>query len=255
VAGSPKSRRSKPVFTRDEIEAALIDGHWRYGGLIHREAADVFATSLRTEPSTQATGHALLSRLFGEYAASLETHGAWAWAMRNRFRRGTFIDAYLDYMNRDVHAFYEFVRGHEGDVTDLLRLPPTDRIVEVAAATEMAFSADEFRAGLDARYARLKIAADLWFGHEGILIQAYNKTKHGAPMVRMTTPDDPRRFEFVVPDRQKQGDDRYRLVMFTLSRKTIDTLSNNVESMTASITELAGLTRLLSMVGLLYEQA
>jgi hypothetical protein len=160
----------------------------------------------------------------------------------------------MTYTNRDVGNFYEFVRDHEADVTDLLRVPSTARVARAAQDREESFSAKDFQAGLDARYSRLKLAADLYFSFDRILIDVYNKTKHGAPMVRLTAADDPRRFEFIVLDREKVGDDRYRLALFTLDKKTIATLGQNVESMTTSITELAGLTRLLNYFGLLYEQ-
>lgn len=244
----------QPWYTRQQIESALIDGHWRYGGLIHQKAADALVAALRNEASDRATGHALFSRLFGEYAASLETHGAWAWALRNRFARGSFLDAYLDYSNKDVSDFYALVKKHEDGVVDLLRLPSAERVAEVAQVSQPMFSAEGFQEGLDARYKRLKLAADLYFGNDRILIDTYNKTKHGAPMVTMLSPENPRRFEFVVPDRRATGSDRYRLSAFTLTKKLTDNLTQNIESMTTSITELASLTRLIDMFGLLYEK-
>jgi hypothetical protein len=241
-------------YTGQEIEAALIDGHWCYGGLIHQKTADVLLRALKTEASDTATGHALAARVFGEYAAALETHGAWAWALRNRFERGSFLDAYLDYTNKDVADFYKLVRSHEGDLSDLLRLPSPSRVQEVAVVQFPEWTEEEFAAGWAARYDRLEVAADLFFGYDGILIQTYNKTKHGAPMVRIVDPENPRRFEFVVTARGKTGGDRYDLVTFTLGPKLIGTLANNVKSMTTSITELASLTRMLVMLGLLYER-
>lgn len=240
-------------YTGRELEAALIDGHWRYGGLIHQRTADVLLTALKTEPSDTATGHALAARVFGEYAAAVETHGAWAWALRNRFDRGSFLDAYLDYRNNDVTGFYALVRDHEGDLTDLLRLPTLKRVSEVAKVRFPEWSEEQFAAGWVARYERLKTAADLFFGHRGLLIQTYNKTKHGAPMVRVVEPENHRRFEFVLTAQDKTGDDRYELATFTLGPKLIAQLGNNVKSMTTSITELASLTNLLVMFGLLYE--
>jgi len=43
-----------------------------------------------------------------------------------------------------------------------------------------------------------------------------------------------------VPHRSRQGDDRYQLARFTVSKTMIDTLEANVASMTTSIRELAG---------------
>lgn len=241
-----------PPYTRQQIESALIDGHWKYGGLIHQKAADALTSALSDQPSDTATGHALFSRLFGEYVAALETHGAWAWALRNRFDRGSFIDAYLDYTNRDVDTFYAAVQTHEGDLSDLLRLPSSDRVAEVEQVRMPAFTAKGYEEGQVARYKRLKIAADLYFSNDRILTLTYNKTKHGAPMVRLLAPENFRQFEFVVPDRERQGDDRYRLVKFTVDKRQIKTVATNVRSMTTSIQELAGMTKLLDMSGLLY---
>ncbi len=243
-------------YKRQQVEAALIDGHWRYGGLIHQKAAEALLAALKDEPSDPATGHALAARLFGEYAAALETHGAWAWALRNRFERESFIDAYLDYTNRDVSEFYAVVRDHTGDLVDLLNVPRPQRLDEIAQAKfpEMLSEGESFAEGFAARYERLKKASELYFGHDRVLIDTYNKTKHGAPMVQLIEPDNHRRFEFVVPNRSKSGDDRYSLATFLLDKTLIETLENNVSSMTMSITELAGLTRLLDMFGLLYER-
>jgi hypothetical protein len=227
-------------FTRQQIEAALIDGHWRYGGLIHQKAAEALLAALGDVPSDRATGHALAARLFGEYAAALETHGAWAWALRNRFERESFVDAYLDYTNRDVSEFYAAVRDHNGALEDLLHLPSPERLAEVVRERFPEMLEEGVAEGYVARYDRLKMASELYFGHDRILIDTYNKTKHGAPMVQL--------------DRGKSGDDRYSLVTFLLDRKLMETLENNISSMTTSITELAGLTRLLEMTGLLYER-
>jgi hypothetical protein len=81
------------AFMKREIEAAFIDGHWRYGSSIHEKAAEALATSLG-EPADTPTGHALFSRLFGEYAASLETFAAWGWSLRGRVEPGSFLDNY-----------------------------------------------------------------------------------------------------------------------------------------------------------------
>ena len=111
------------------------------------------------------------------------------------------------------------------------------------------------REGFEARYIRLKVAAELYSKDRRILTVAYNKTKHGAPMVRLLNPENFRQFEFVVPDRNKSGDDRYQLAKFTVTKTMIETLEANIASMTTSIRELAGLTKLINMAGLLYERS
>ncbi len=241
-------------YTRREIEAALISVHGEYGALIHQKAADALLAALRSSPSDRATGHALFSRLFGEYAATLETHGAWAWSVRNRFDRGSFIDAYLDYKNHEITAFYELVQDHDGDLRDLLRLPSAERVSAAMRPRHPLVTPEDFEEGLAARYKRLKIAADLYFSDDRILIDTYNKTKHGAPMVRIVDPDDPRRFELIVPEQGKAGEERYQLTTFTVTKTSITTLEQNIASMTTSIQELAVLAKLLEMFGLFYER-
>jgi hypothetical protein len=140
-------------------------------------------------------------------------------------------------------------------LVDLLRLPTPERMGAAAAQTELQEAdVDFFKLGWALRYNWLKNVADIFFSHEGLLVQTYNKTKHGAPMVQLTEPENPRRFEFVVTVAGATGDDRYQLAAFNLEPKLIAKLSNNVSSITTSITELASLARILLRLGLLYER-
>jgi hypothetical protein len=243
-------------FSRQEIERALIQGHYQYGGLIHEKVAEALIDGLSAEPSDTPTGHALASRLFGEFAASLETHGAWAWSLRNRFQRGSFLDAYLAYRNADIEAFYKLVETHEGDLSGLLRLPSPNRIAEAARKGPYPeFYADELLiTGFEMRYARMKDLAEMYFSNDRILIDTYNKTKHGAPMVRLVDRDNARQFEVIVAERPPISADPYLLAKFTVNKALITKLRSNIASITTSITELGRLTKLIDDVGLLYER-
>jgi hypothetical protein len=111
----------------------------------------------------EVTRHILFSRLFGEYAGSLETYGAWGWAIGSRSEHGSFLDAYLAYRNRDVGDFYVLVRDHERDLSDLLRLPPAEQIVAITMERNAELPAEGYEASLRAQYDRLKEAAEQYF--------------------------------------------------------------------------------------------
>jgi hypothetical protein len=91
-------------FSAREIETAFVADHWQYGSLVHQRAAEWLVGALAAEREP-AERHVLFSRLFGEFAGTLETYAAWAWSLRNRFEMGSFLDAYLGYSNRDVGEF------------------------------------------------------------------------------------------------------------------------------------------------------
>jgi len=59
-------------------------------------------------------------------------------------------------------------------------LPSPERIAEVELVRSPLSDADAFRERFDARYQRLKVAAEIYFKDRRILTLAYNKTKHGA---------------------------------------------------------------------------
>lgn len=242
------------LSTRD-IECALIDGHWRYGSLIHLRTAEALVGVLAGEREADAR-HVLFSRLFGEYAASLETFAAWAWALRNRFDRGSFLDAYLSYRNADVGDFYTLVRAHEGDLSDLLRLPPADHITEMAMARNAELPEEGYRESLRALYHRLKEAAETYFQTDRVVVDAFNKTKHGAPMLHLFEPDDETKFEIVMRVRRPADDDPrpYRFSAFTVTPESIEIQRHNVEVMTDHIRDLAAVTKMLLDADALYDR-
>jgi hypothetical protein len=250
-------------FSKSEIEAAFINGHWSYGSVIHEHTADALVAALGAA-SEPTVGHALFSRLFAEYAASLETYAAWAWALRNRSAPGSFLDGYLAYTNRNVRDFYALIRKHEGDLSSLLNLPSAAQIVEATLVRHQDIPEDEradlpeegYRAALDSAYERLKQGAERYFADDRILIDTYNKTKHGAPMLRLFDTNNARKFEVVMrnPVAGQQGEAPYRFAGFTVDRAEIEKMANNVHAMTLSIRDLASLTKVLLDAGVLYDE-
>jgi len=240
-------------LSTEDIERALVDGHWRYGSLIHLRTAEALVGVLAGERDPEAT-HILFSRLFGEYAATLETFAAWAWAMRNRFERGSFLDAYLGYRNHDVGEFYALVREHDGDLSDLLRLPPAEQLVELGMERDAELPREGYSDSLRALYDRLKEAAEAYFATDRVIVDAYNKTKHGAPMLRLFEPNDERKFEIVMRVRNPSDHDPrpYRFSAFTVSPDEIEKQRNNVEIMTDHIRDLASVTKMLLDADALY---
>ncbi len=248
-----------------DIEAALIDAHWRYGALIHHTSAEALAAALGSKPSDVATGHTLFSRLFGEYAGSFETFAAWGWSLRKRSQPGSFLTEYLRYRPGDVKKFYCLVRHHEGDASSLLCLPSRERIIEATVARHEEVPHDEREAlpsgerygdALDTLYERLKMTAEIYCAEGGILVAAFNKTKHGAPMLQPFETQNPRSFEFVMknPCSAVEGEPPFRFVAFTVTRSEVDKYLNNVHVMTEAIRELAGITKVVHDAGLLYDQ-
>jgi hypothetical protein len=244
----------KPLSTRD-IETAFVAEHWQYGSLVHQRAAEWLVGALAAEREP-AERHVLFSRLFGEFAGTLETYAAWAWSLRNRFERGSFLDAYLGYANRDVGNFYKFVADHESDLSDLLGLPATERIIELTMAKHAELPEEGYRDSLRAQYDRLKEAAGMYFETDRVIIDAYNKTKHGAPIVRLFEPDDPEKYEIILLNPVRgEGEPPYRFASFAVNDESIEKQRNNVDVMTDHIRDLASVTKVLLEAGVLYESS
>jgi hypothetical protein len=250
------SKGDKKAFSVREIEAAFIDGHWQYGARIHEEAATALHEAFgRTEDTTAR--HGLFSRLFGEYAATLETFAAWAIALRSRGEPGSFLAEYMGYENFEIGRFYEELQQHKGDLSDLLRLPSAETLIAIAIAREgedLAKNLDGYSDSLKAMYQRLKMAADQYFENDRVVVDAYNKTKHGAPMIRLHAPANDDTFEILLrnPQRKEPGEPPYRFARFTATPDSAQRMLDNVTYMTGSIQELAVLTKLLSDSDLLF---
>ncbi len=123
----------------------------------------------------------------------------------------------------------------------------------------MARSADlaeeGYRESLRAQYDRLKEAAGMYFQTDRVIIDAYNKTKHGAPMIRLFDRGNPTTYEIILrnPDRG-EGQPPYRFASFAVDDASIEKQRSNVEVMTTHIRDLAAVTTVLLDAGMLYEQ-
>lgn len=242
-------------LSKREVEAALISDHWNYGSLIHLRTAEALHRAL-AEPSEPTTGHTVFARLYGEFAATLETLAAVGIAFRARTTPGSFLDAYIGYRTSEVPDFYLNVASHTGDISDLLNLPAPEVVIALGAAKQddVGSNIDAFAGTLDALYERLKQAASMYRDDERLLTVAYNKTKHGAPLLRLFSPDNAREFELIMRDTTATDDRPFRFAKFEVTKQTADTLLQNVEAMTASIRELWVIARLLYDSGLLVSE-
>lgn len=246
------------ALSATDIEVALIEAHWRYGSQIHLKAAEALVAALGSQGSDAATGHSLFSRLFGEYAGSLETYAAWAWSLRERTEPGSFLKEYLSYRPGVVGTLYALALDHEGDLSDLLRLPPQADIVAAAVGRQGEEHAElppqGYHDALAAQYERLKTTAGDYFRTDRILITTFNKTKHGVPMLRLFEPEDHRAFEFVMenPRAAEEAGRPFTFAAFHVNADEVAKYLNNVQRMTEAISELAAITKVLHDVGMLY---
>ena len=189
---------------------------------------------------------------------------AWCSALRERSVPGTFLDAYLGYVNRDIGDFYALVRDHDGDPIELLRLPPDDVVVGAAVARHAEVSEDErvelpddgYAGSLRALGERLRQTSEQYFQTDRVLVDTYNKTKHGAPLVRLFEVENPRAFEIVLRNRRanEEGQPPYQFAAFHVTRDEIAKMNTNVAAMTLSIRDAAAMTKVLLDAGLLFDE-
>lgn len=227
-----------------EPERLLINQHWNYGARVHEEVADVLVARLG-EGTDLVHGHAVFTRLYQEQIAALEDFGAFAWALRERHDEG-FLSAYLRYQVRDVRAFWEIVRNHDGDLVSLLHLPPEDEIESVLA--HLPKTEDTLSEILAMRLANLKQGANQFFAENEIVISVYNKLKHGIPIIRENE-DDHRVFQVLL---FKNGVGSAR---FEITSQMIRKLHRNTQAWSTALRDLASLTKILFDGEILYEGA
>jgi hypothetical protein len=201
-----------------------------------------------------AVGHGLFLRLFAEYANALEVLGAWGWALRNRRDYKLFLDAYLAYPNNAPREFFRAVRrNRSGSLCLLLKLTREDRVVPAMAEGFGHWSSEECTRAMEECFGSLRRAAGHYFSADEIIRTAYNRSKHGATMLRV--PDlGSREFYVVAPHLSpggKRDRARYDLSKFTVNKKMIQSLEHGVGAAGLTIRFLAGLTRALSMADLL----
>jgi hypothetical protein len=236
------------------MEAAFLDGHWQYGGRIHEETVNAIVAAL-SAPSEVAVGHGLFLRLFTEFALSLETLGAWGWAIRNRRDFPLLLDGFLAYPHSAPREFFEATRrNRSGSIVRLLKLPPEAKLVPAVETAFEQWTEAQCRAALSETFLSLRQAATHYFTEDEIFRTTYNKAKHGATMLR--TPDlDERQFYVIAPHLNRRGASdkvRYDLPKFTVNKKMIGALQRRTELNGATIRVLAGVARALLHADLLY---
>lgn len=234
-------------------EAAFFDEHWRYGGRVHEETARALVAAL-SEPSEIAVGHGLFLRLFAEFALSLETLGAWGWAIRNRRGFPLLLDGFLAYPHGAPREFFTAVKRNRTGIVNLLRLPPEAKLVPAMVDGFEDWTAAQCRQVLVETFESLKQSAGHYFTEDEIFRTTYNKAKHGATMLRTADMDD-REFYVVAPHlviRGPRDTARYDLTKFTVNKKMIGALQRRTELNGATIRVLAGIAGSLLQADLLY---
>jgi len=228
-------------------EDEFLEQHVSGGALIHVTTVDALAAKLADE-TDEAERARLTLRVFAEYVNALETLGAWGWAIRERRSSRLLLDAFLSYQPSDVGRFYAAVSSHNGELADLLRLPPTETIT------------DAFRAGgaphgpLLADFARVEAnlgqAAEHYFRPDALFVTNYNKAKHGAPIIRDSTLA-PAEFYVLAPDRS-DGTGRYQFTKFSTKPESIAKIVGLTKATSETCRALVSFARNLKTVRLLY---
>jgi hypothetical protein len=227
-------------------EDEFLEQHLNGGALVHSTTARVLAAALAQEENDNEKARLAL-RIFAEYVNALETLGAWGWAIRNRRSSRLLLDAFLSYAPGDVKDFYRTVASHTGELSSLLRLPPTQTII------------DAFRkggaplGGLLGDFSRVETnlsqAAQHYFHPDELFVTNYNKAKHGAPIIR---DDQLKPGEFYVLAPGPTAAHRYMLSKFSSSDEMIEHTLKLIEMVSNTTRALVSFARNLKSTGLLY---
>lgn len=245
-------RRSGNVPTdRDHrFEDDFLEQHFTGGALIHLSTAKALARALEdaTEPGVRSR---LALRLFAEYVNSLETLGAWGWAIRNRGPRLLVVDAFLSYETHHVRDFYGSVSAHTGELRALLLLPPTQAITD--AFRRRGVSHTEMLHDLMVLEKRLKRAAEVYAGWEDdLFVTFYNKAKHGAPI--MLDPSLAEHEFWVVTPNRSSGPQRHAQSKFSSKPTRVSQVVDLVEHTSVTTQALIMFAANLKVAGLLYRE-
>lgn len=237
-----------PTQADHKREDVFLEQHIESGALIHQTTAEVLVAALETE--TDPLRRELLAlRVFAEYVSSLETMGAWGWAIRHRRKAPLLLDAFLSYGVVDVKGFFDVVSRHSGELSTLLALPPTQQITD-------AFRRGGFpHSGLLSEFSKLegnlKQASGHYFHPEELFVTSYNKAKHGAPIVH-----SPKlkvgEFFLIAPEREPGATGRYTFFKFGSDDETVSHTLKLVRWVSGSTQALVSFARNLKAAGLLY---
>lgn len=231
-------------------EAAWLELHREYGARIHEVGADALVAALGS-PSEIATGHGLFLRLLSEFAGSLETLGAWGWALRTRRDSPVFLDRFLAYPAHAPRDFFTAVRrNRSGSLIRLLNLPSRGPLIRAMVAGFEWDETDSERA-LGECFLVLRRGADHYFVEGEAFRETYNRGKHGATMVRPEQPDA-RRFDLIGPNLDPDDARRYLRHEYRVDAQAANTFRRRIQLNARTVQFLAGLTRALLVADLLY---
>lgn len=232
-----------PDASDHERESSFLRDHVLYGAAIHRDTANALAAALEAEPG-ETQRLTLFLRLFAEYVSSLESLGAFGWAMRWRSDFRMFLDGFLSYEQDGPRSFYRRVLDAEEGLIELLGLPPRAPVIAAVRALHpdggTAREAGEY---LDTGIQNVRQAAEQYFVEDSVLLTHYNKAKHGATMVRLADhPHGARDFQVIAPNRDEEAVAAgawYDIARFTASDHQIERIRRNIAAVTGSIQQLA----------------
>lgn len=240
-------RRSGPDPTDEDRarEEAFLDQYVEGGALLHTTTATALLAALDDE-TDEGQRMRLALRIFAEYVNALETLGAWGWAIRNRASSRLLLDAFLSYAPGDVTSFYKIAASHTGELTTLLRLPPTQTITDEFRSRGVPHA--QLLADLHRAEANIGQAARQYFAPDQLFLTNYNKAKHGAPILR-----DSRvaAGEFYVIAPEPTGSKRYLYSKFSSSNEIPAHTVKLVEKVSNTTRALVSLARNLRSTGLL----
>lgn len=226
-----------------ERERTFLEDHGRYGAKVHAETADVLAAALENEQGA-AKRHRLFLKLFAEFVNSLESLGAFGWAIGRRREFRLFLDGFLSYPNDAPASFYRRVQEDGATLSSLLSLPPRQVVIQaVRRLIPDGGTARETGEWLDGGLDILRQLAEQYFTHNSVLLTHYNKAKHGVTMLRLAEhTNDELDFQILAPQRdvdQIGAGFWYDVGLFRASEDMVGRTHGNVEVVTAMIQQLS----------------
>lgn len=228
--------------------------HAEYGARIHEVGAEALVAALGS-PSDVATGHGLFLRLLSEFAGSLETLGAWGWALRTRRESPMFMDRFLAYPFEAPRKFFTAVRRNRSrSLILLLRLPSEGPLMRAMLTGFEGWSETDCRRALDECFLAFGDAADHYFAEDEAFRVTYNRAKHGATIVRPQELDE-RRFEVIGPNLDPLFARRYLLHAYSVNAQAVEAVRRRLEVNGHTVEFLAGLTRALLVADRLYPRS
>lgn len=250
---------ASPPDARDRVrEATFLEGHWRYGAVVHHATAEALVAALRRE-TDKDTRHTLFLRLFAELVNALESLGAWGWTLQQRFEFRLFLDGFLSYPIYAPRKFFEAVSGWDGDLIELLDLPPRALTIRALRGLSGEVTSRELAETFDTRLPCLKDSAEQYFKRDRALLTHYNKAKHGATMLQLAehTRDHETDFQVIAPQLRRaeiEAGKWYDVAKFSATEEMIERSRTHVLQTTKSIQHLALLAWALHDAGLLYQR-